>query len=101
VFEINPATGRVNISPSEVREAERGLRAHCAVLVKLIQVDEVKAANPADIALCARVREAAFGNYPEFENLLTFPEVNALFNRGALHFRQPAPPPAPKKKARR
>jgi hypothetical protein len=91
MFEISKITGRVDATPSDIREAERHLAAHCRAMVKLIQVDEARAHNPADIALANRVRAAALGDYHEFENLLTFPEVVRLFNRGALHFRQPAP----------
>lgn len=77
------------IHPS-VQEAEMRCWKQRRELVKLIQVDKKKAANPADLALCERVRAAAMDDFAEFENLLTFPEVNALFCRGALHFNQPA-----------
>lgn len=86
----NPATGLVNVSTDDVREAERFCAAQRQALAKLLKMDAVKAENPADVALCERMIEAAKNNYAEMENLMTFPEVSALFARGALHFNRVA-----------
>jgi hypothetical protein len=56
-----------------------------------LRVDKRKAAGPADVAMCERVAAAAAGDFAEFENLLRFPEVTVLFQRGALFYRPPTP----------
>ncbi len=84
---INPRTGLVNLTEADVREAEHRCRLQMQHNAKLIRMSKSTAGNPADVALCERVVTAGKGDFAEFENLLTFPEVRALFNRGALFFR--------------
>lgn len=80
-------------------KAERALEQQRRALVpQFIQIDEKAADNPADIAMCERVVTAAKTDFGEFENLITFPEVRRLFDRGALHFRQPTTTAKRKKK---
>lgn len=76
-----------NLSPSDVPKAEAAARAQRHAGCKYLRMSKRKAANPADVALCERVTAAAAHNFIEFEKLLAFPAVNALFSRGALFYR--------------
>lgn len=77
---------RVTPIPTQVLQAEDfALRQRRAGL-QFLKMSAELAANPADIAMCERVVAAARTDPGEFENLITFPEVNALFCRRALYF---------------
>lgn len=81
-----PRAQRVVQIHTEVLKAEDyALRQRRAGL-KFIRMDKKVAGNPADIAMCERVVDAAKTDPGEFENLVTFSEVNALFCRRALYF---------------
>ncbi len=77
----------LNMAPSDVPKAEAFARAQRVAGARFLRMDKKRAANPADIAMCERVIAAGRTNAVEYENLLQFPEVNALFCRRALFYR--------------
>lgn len=56
--------------------------------LRFLKMSKRIAGNPADVAMCERVVAAAKDDPGEFENLITFAEVNALFCRGALFYQR-------------
>lgn len=83
-----PRAQRVAQIPTQVLQAEDfALRQRRAGL-QFLKMSAKVAGNPADVAMCERVLQAAKEDPGEFENLITFTEVNALFCRGALYFRR-------------
>lgn len=85
-----PRAQRVMAIHTDVLKAEDyALRQRRAGL-QFLKMDKKAAGNPADVAMCERVMDAAKTDPGEFENLITFPEVNALFCRRALFFKRTA-----------
>ncbi len=60
-----------------------------ATVSKWLRVDESKV-HPDDRRLVDRVMATVGGDGKAFEKALSYPPVNQLFVRGALHFEQPA-----------
>lgn len=56
--------------------------------LRYLKMSKRIAGNPADIAMCERVVTAAKEDPGEFEKLITFAEVNALFCKGALYYQR-------------
>lgn len=54
---------------------------------QFLRLKKSKGLSPADLALAERVVDAAKNDFGEFENLITFPAVNALFVRGILFYK--------------
>lgn len=73
---------------TDVIKAETYAAHQRRVGLRFIQIDRRLAENPADIAMCERVADAARNDPGEFENLISFPEVNRLFCRGAIYFKR-------------
>lgn len=73
------------ISEREARQAERdGLQQRLA-FGPLLRMDETRVAH-ADRALAEKVLRLAHRSSPEFDSLLSDPQVNRLFVTGALFF---------------
>lgn len=81
-----PKPMRVHAIHPDVQAAETYAVRQRRAGLHLLTADRRIAHNPADIAMCERVVAAAKNDPGEFEHLITFPEVNALFCRGALYF---------------
>jgi hypothetical protein len=75
-----------NLTKADAAKAEIDCRDQRKELCKRVLIETRPGDSPADFAMCVRVRDAARADFAEFENLLTFPEVNSLFCRGFLHF---------------
>jgi hypothetical protein len=78
------------VSLPNAREAERNARAQRLAAARWLRVDESKIAAPKDMMLLHRVRAAASDRSDAFDTMLRDPDVNRLFNEGALYFERPA-----------
>jgi hypothetical protein len=72
------------ISMADVREAERQSRLQRLNNTHLLRFDEAKCATARDVMLLHRVRAAAAEKSDAFDKMLSDPEVNRLFNDGAI-----------------
>lgn len=73
------------ISEREARQAERDLLQQRLAFGPMLRLDDSKVAH-ADRAMAEKVLRLAHRSSPEFDALLTDPQVNRLFVSGALHF---------------
>jgi hypothetical protein len=76
----------MNVSMSDVKEAERIAKAQRIAAGKWLQVDESKVTPPKAMMLLHRVRAAAAEGSGVFDQILGDRDVNRLFNDGALYF---------------
>jgi hypothetical protein len=76
----------MNVSMSEVKEAERIAKAQRIAAGRYLRVDETKVFSPKDMMLLPRVRAAAAERSGAFDVMLGERDVNWLFNDGALYF---------------
>jgi hypothetical protein len=76
----------MNVSMSEVKEAERVAKAERIAAGRHLRVDESKVTSPKDMMLLHRVRAAAAEGSGVFDQMLGDRDVNQLFNDGALYF---------------
>ena len=72
------------ISMPDVREAERLSKAQRLNNARFLRFDETKCATARDVMLLHRVRAAATERSDAFDTMLGEPEVNRLFNDGAI-----------------
>ena len=72
------------VSMAESREAQRIAKAQRIAAGRWLQVDESKITSPKDMMLLHRVRAAAADGSGPFVEMLHEPEVNKLFNDGAI-----------------
>ncbi len=72
------------ISMSDVREAEQLSRRQRINNARLLRFDETKCATARDVMLLHRVRAAAVDRSDAFDTMLGEPDVNRLFNDGAI-----------------
>lgn len=79
----------MNVSMSEVKEAERIAKAQRIAAGRHLGVDESKIASPKDMMLLHRVRAAAGEGSATFDQMLHDRDVNRLFNDGAFYFERP------------
>lgn len=73
------------ISLLEVREAERLSKRQRISNARFLKFDETKCATARDVMLLHRVRAAAEGRQDVFDTMISDPEVNRLFNDGAIY----------------
>jgi hypothetical protein len=76
----------MNVSMTEVKEAERIAKAQRVAAGRYLRVDESKIASPKDMMLLHRVRAAAAEGSAVFDEMLHDRDENRLFNNGALSF---------------
>jgi hypothetical protein len=76
----------MNVSLSEVKEAESIAKAQRMAAARYLRADEPKVFSPADTMLLHRVRAAAAEGSSVFDRMLGDRDVNRLFNDGALSF---------------
>lgn len=72
-------------SVAEVQEAERLCKVQRINNAKYLRFDETKCATARDVMLLHRVRAAAADRADVFNVMLSDPEVNRLFNDGAIY----------------
>ena len=75
----------------EVKEAERQSKLQRLGFAHLWRVDETKATTPRDVMYLHRVRAAAAEWSEAFDVMLREPEVNRLFNEGAIYIERSEP----------
>jgi hypothetical protein len=76
----------MNVSMSEVKEAERIAKAQRIAAGRYLRTNESKIFSPKDMMLLHRVRAAAAEGSGIFDVMLGDGDVNRLFNDGALSF---------------
>jgi hypothetical protein len=79
----------MNVSMSEVKEAERIAKAQRVAEGRHLRVDESKITSPKDMMLLHRVRAAAAEGSGTFDVMLGDRDVNRLFNGGAIYIERP------------
>ena len=77
------------ISAADAREAELGARQQRLGLAYLLRADETKAPTSADIMRLRRIMTAAAERSVTYDNLLSEPSTQPLFDCGALYFARP------------
>jgi len=72
------------ISMADVREAERLSKRQRISNARFLRFDETKCATARDVMLLHRVRAAAAERQDVFDVMISDPDVNRLFNDGAI-----------------
>ena len=77
------------ISAADAREAEQEARKQRLGFAHLLRADESKAPTSADIMRIRRMMATAAEHSITYDNMLSGPDTQRLFNCGALHFDRP------------
>lgn len=80
-----PSLQKLTAIATSVLEAEAFAHRQRRHGLRYLKMNKTRCANAGDVSMAQRVI-ASKDDPGEFENLITFPEVNALFCKGALFY---------------